>query len=125
MSHLSREGDELVLTLTRVEKAESMHGDIRVPWSWVRDVEVVEDVVHEVHGMKLPGARWPGRFAIGRFIGPIATKTFGKTFAVVHHDTPRGLMVRLDGAAFDQLLVGCDDPESVKSQINDPDIHSV
>lgn len=121
MSLLSREGDELVLTLTRVEKAESLHGDIRVPLSSVRDVEVVDDVVHEVHGMKVPGARWPGRFAIGRFIGPIDTKTFGKTFAVIHHDTPRGLRVRLDGAAFDQLLVGCDDPESLKGQISDPE----
>jgi hypothetical protein len=86
----------------------------------VRDVEVVEDVVHEVHGIKFPGTRWPGRFAIGRIIGPIDTKAFGKTFAVVHHDTPRGLRVRLDGAAFDQFLVGCDDPESVMSQISDP-----
>ncbi len=117
MAELSRDGDELVLTLSTVEKAESIHGDVRVPWSSMRDVEVVEDVIHEVHGLKFPGTRWPGRFAIGRIIGPIETKTFGTTFAVIHHDTPRGLRVRLDGAAFDQLLVGCEDPEATKNQI--------
>jgi hypothetical protein len=117
MAELSRDGDELVLTLTKVEKAESLHGDIRVPLSSVRDVEVLEDVVHEVHGLKFPGTRWPGKFAIGRIVGPIQTKTFGKTFAVIHHATPRGLRVRLDDAAFDQLLVGCENPEAVKSQL--------
>ncbi len=119
MPDLSREGDELVLTLSPVEKAESLHGDVRVPVASVRDVDVLEDVIHEVHGLKLPGTRWPGRFAIGTFIGPGGARTSGlkRTFAVVHHDTPRGLRVRLEGAAFDELLLGCEDPEGVKSRI--------
>jgi hypothetical protein len=71
IAELSRDGDELVLTLTALEKAESIHGDIRVPMSSVRDVEVVDDVIHAVHGLKFPGTRWPGRFAIGGIIGPI------------------------------------------------------
>jgi hypothetical protein len=119
MAQLTREGDELVLTLNKVEKAESLHGDIRVPVASVRGIEVEEDVIHEVHGMKFPGARWPGKFAVGRIIGPIETKTFGKTFAVVHHDTARGLRVRLDGTSFDQWLIGFDDPEAVKSGLGD------
>jgi hypothetical protein len=117
MAELRRDGDELVLTLSAIEKAESIHGDLRLPMSSVRGVEVLDDVIHAVHGLKFPGTRWPGRFAIGRIIGPIETKTFGKTFAVVHHDTPRGLRVRLEGAAFDELIVGCEDPEAVMSQI--------
>lgn len=120
MAELRVEAGELVLTLTGLEKAESIHGDIRVPMSSVREVEVIEDVIHEVHGLKLPGTRWPGKVAVGTFIGPIETKRFGKTFAVVHHDTPRGLRVRLEGVAFDQILVGCDDPEAVKSRIDQP-----
>ena len=119
MAELSPDGADLVLTLSAIEKAESIHGDIRVPMSSVRDVAVLEDVIHEVHGLKFPGTRWPGRFAIGRIIGPIETASFGTTFAVVHHDTPRGLRVRLEGAAFDQLLVGCDDPEATKHQIDE------
>lgn len=119
IAELSREGDELVLTLSTLEKAESVHGNIRVPMSSVREVEVLDDVIHAVHGLRYPGTHWPGKLAIGRITGPIETKTFGKTFPVVHHDTPRGLRVRLDGVAFDQLLVGCEDPEAVKSAIGE------
>ena len=110
MAELSWDGDDLVVGLSALEKAEAAHGDIRVPASSVRDVEVLDDVVHAVHGLKFPGARWPGRFAIGTFYLPGETKTF----AVVHHDTPRGLRVRLDDAAFDELVVGCADPEAAK-----------
>ncbi len=121
MAELSRDGDDLVLKLSPIEKAESLHGDMRVPVSSVRDVDVLDDVIHAVHGIKFPGTRWPGRFAIGTIVGPTGKRTFGvkKTFAVVHHDTPRGLRVRLDGVAFDELLLGCEDPEAVKSGIGD------
>ena len=107
VAELSRDGDEIVLTLSAVEKAESVHGDIRVPVSTVRGLEVLPDVIHEVHGMKFPGSRWPGRFAIGTFYRE-PNKT--KTFAVVHHDTPRGLRLSLQGADFAELIVGCEDP---------------
>ena len=43
----------------------------------------------------------------------------GTTFAVIHHATSRGVRVRLEGAAFDELLVGCEDPEGVKRQFGD------
>ena len=38
---------------------------------------------------------------------------------VIHRDTPRGLGVRLEDAGFDQLLIGCEDPEDVKRQIGE------
>lgn len=113
MAALSRDGDELVLTLSAAEKAESLHGEIRVPFSSVREVEVVEDVIHAVHGMKLPGSRWPGRF----MIGTLAHATGKKSFAVVHHDTARGVRVCLGDGAFGELLVGCADPEAVAESI--------
>ncbi len=34
-------------------------------------------------------------------------------FAAVHHDTPRGLRVILEGASYDEWIVGCADPEAV------------
>jgi hypothetical protein len=109
MADVARVGDELVVTLTAFEKAEAIHGDVHVPASAVRGVEVVDDIVHEVHGLKLPGSRWPGKFAVGTFVelhGP-------KSFVVIHHDNPRGVRIALEGAQFDQLLVGCDDPERI------------
>jgi len=113
MAEFCRDGEELVLTLTTAEKAEALHGDIRVPLSSVQDVEVVEDIIHAVHGMKFPGSRWPGRF----MIGALAHATGKKSFAVVHHDTPRGVRVRLEDGAFSELLVGCADPEAIAASI--------
>ena len=119
MAELNREGQDLVVTLTAVEKAEAVHGDIRVPMSSVRGVEIVDDAVHAVNAYrKSIGSAWPGRFVIGTFRSEGA-----KIFAVVHHNTPRGVRVRLEVANFDELLVGCDDPEGVVRRLEptDPD----
>jgi hypothetical protein len=74
MAELSWDGDDLVVSLSALEKAEAAHGDIRVPASSVRDVEFLDDVLHAGHGPKFPGARWPGRLAIGTFYLPGETK---------------------------------------------------
>ena len=103
----------MVVRLSAVEKAEALHGDIRVPMSAVRSVEVVDDVVHAVNAFtKSIGAALPGRFMIGTF------HTGDKTFAVVHHSTPRGVRVRLEGASFDELLIGCEDPEGTVRRLD-------
>ncbi|MGH8988132.1 MAG: hypothetical protein ACRDXC_05980 [Acidimicrobiales bacterium] len=113
MAELDRDSGDLVVKLSTVEKAEAVHGDIRVPIAAVRSVEVVEDALHAVSAFtKSIGASFPGRFVIGTF------HTDGTTFAVVHHGTPRGIRVRLEGANFDQLLVGCDDPEGTVQRLD-------
>jgi hypothetical protein len=38
--------------------------------------------------------------------------------AVVHHDTPWGVQVRLAGMRFDGLLISCNDPEAAKRQLD-------
>ena len=43
MAELQLEGDELVLHLSGAEKAEAVHGDLRVPLSTLRGVEVLDD----------------------------------------------------------------------------------
>jgi hypothetical protein len=113
VAELNREGQEVVVKLSAAEKAEAVHGDVRVPLSSVRSVEVVDDAVHAVNAYrKSVGAAWPGRFVIGTFRSEDA-----KIFAVVHHSTPRGVRVRLDGTNFDQLLIGCADPEEVARRL--------
>jgi len=107
VAQLERDADDLVVRLGPVEKAETVHGDIRVPRSAVRSVEVVDDAIHAVNPFtKTVGGAWPGRFVVGTFHSDGL-----KVFAVVHHNTPRGVKVMLEGANFDELLVGCDDPE--------------
>jgi hypothetical protein len=113
MAELHVEGHELVLYLSALEKAEALHGDLRVPLSSVRGVEVLDDAIHAVHGLKFPGSRWPGRFAIGTFVRPGR-----KSFVVVHHDTPRGLRVKLEGDTHDEWILGVADPEAVVAQIS-------
>jgi hypothetical protein len=114
MAELSPEGNELVVHLSLAEKAEAVHGDIRVPMSSVRQVEVVDDAVHAVNAFtKSVGAAWPGLFVIGTF-----HSQGSKVFAVVHHNTPRGVRVKLEGANFDELLVGCDAPEAVAARLS-------
>ncbi len=60
MAGLLVEGDELVLHLSRAEKLEAVHGDLRAPRPAVRSVQVLEDA-HEPagHGLK-EGERLPG-----------------------------------------------------------------
>jgi len=112
MAELRVEGDELVLHLSRLEEAEAVHRELRAPLSAVRGIEVLEDA-HEPadHGFKV-GERLPG-------ISEVATIHTGgrKIFAAVHHDTPRGVRVLFEGASHDEWIVGCSDPEGLKSHL--------
>ena len=115
MAELRVEGDELVLHLSGTEKLEAVHGDLRAPRSAVRSVEVLDDA-HEPadRGFKV-GERLPGysEVAIVRAGGQ-------KLFAVVHHDTPRGVRIDFDGTDYDAWIVGSADPESLKQRIEQP-----
>jgi plasmid stabilization system protein ParE len=112
MAELQVEGDELVLRLSRIEKLEAMHGDLRAPRSAVRSIEVLEDA-HEPadHGLKM-GERLPGYSEVA------IVRTRGrKVFAVVHPDTPRGVQINVEGIGYDAWIVGSADPESLKRRI--------
>lgn len=105
------DGSDLVLDLSRLEKAEAVHGDLRVPLAAVREVEVVDRPLDLIHGIKLPGTGIPGRTAVGTWISPD-----GRTFAVEHHAS-RGVVVHLEGQPYQQLIVGCDQPEEVAERL--------
>jgi hypothetical protein len=114
MAELQIDGGELVLHLTKVEKAEAVHGDLRVPLSAVQGVDILEDAYEPAGvtaGMKI-GMRVPGSTAVATIIRP-----GHKIFAAVHRDTARGVRVRLDGATWEAWIVGCLDPEAVAEQV--------
>lgn len=102
-----RDGD-LVLRLTALEKAEALHGDLRVPLTAVRGVDVLDRAIAAVDGWRSPGTGVPGLLAVGTYRrgGP-------RTFAVVHLGTHGGVRVRLGGVEHEQWVVGCSDPEAV------------
>lgn len=111
MADIRIEDGELVLLLSKLEMVEGVHSNIRVPLNAVRDVQVVDRPLDFVHGLKLPGTGIPGRTAVGTWVSPD-----GKTFAVEHHAS-RGIVVRLEGQSYQQLVVGADDPEALAETV--------
>ncbi|WDL96443.1 hypothetical protein [Alicyclobacillus sp. ALC3] len=112
MAELVREGDNIVLRMSTIEKLEGVHGDIEVPVSAIQSVTALDDVIHAVHGLKMPGSRLPGVFAMGTFLS-----NEGTTFAIVHHQNKRGLKLTLNGTPYGALIVGVDDPEQVAARL--------
>lgn len=113
MAELRIDGEELVLHLSRTEKLEAVHGDLRAPRSAVRSVQVLEDAHEPVdHGFK-QGERLPGYSEVA-----IVRSRGQKLFAVVHHDTPRGVRIDFEGLDYDAWVIGSDDPESLKATID-------
>jgi hypothetical protein len=103
VADLEVEGGDLVLRMRAREKAEGMHGDIRVPLAAVRAVRAVDDPWPELRGIRAPGTGLPGVVAVGTRRGG-----FGKDFAAVHGKGP-AVVVELDGADFARLVVTSDD----------------
>ncbi len=60
MAELIVDGDELVVRMTKFEKAEAVHGEVRVPLASVKGVEVLDDAMKAVHGIRV-GTGVPGR----------------------------------------------------------------
>jgi hypothetical protein len=113
MAELTREGDELVVRLTRGERVEGLHGDLRFPASAVRTVTVLNDAMAAVHGIRAPGTDVPGVVKVGTYHSRGRT-----TFVAVHHHTRRGVRVTLEGAEYDELIVSCHEPETVAALVS-------
>jgi hypothetical protein len=114
MAELQVHGGELVLHLSGAEKAEAVHGDLHVPVSALRGVEVIDNA-HDWTGIGVGlkvGMRVPGVAAVATVRGHGE-----KVFVAVHRDTPRGVRVRLEGAPWDEWIVGCADPEAVAATL--------
>ncbi len=103
MAELQIEGDQLVVHLRALEKAEGAHGDIRLPLTAVTAVRAVDDPWPELRGIRAPGTGVPNVIAVGTRRGK-----FGRDFAAVHGKGP-AVVVELDGAAYGRLVVTLDE----------------
>jgi hypothetical protein len=112
VAHFSVEDGDLVLHLTGLEKMEGLHGDIKVPRSSVRVVRWVADAWPELRGIRAPGTGFPGVIAVGTRRG-----SGTKDFAVVHGKRP-AVVVDLDGAEYNRLVVTDDRAEARAAELN-------
>jgi hypothetical protein len=114
MAHINIENSEIVVALSAFEKAEAVHGDLHLALAALQNAESIDDPMSGVHGLRSPGTGIPGTVAVGTF-----RKDGKKLFAVIHHGTPRGVRLSFEGADYDQVIVGCDDPEAVVALLTD------
>ena len=108
MADLEVRDGELVLVLSSAEKLEGVHGDLHAPLDAVSGIDLLDDAHAPAGigaGVKI-GTRLPGVIEVGTIQG-----LKRRLFAAVHHDTPRGLRVRLQGLSYDEWIVGLSDPE--------------
>jgi uncharacterized protein len=115
VAELEVKGGELILRLSVIEKTEAVHGDLHIPLSAVRNVDVLDDA-HEMTRVKIGlkvGMRIPGRASVA-----VVRRDGRKIFVAVHHETPRAVRVRLDGDSYDEWIVGATNPESVIANLN-------
>jgi hypothetical protein len=111
VAELRVDGDELVLHMSGLEKAEGFHGDIRVPLRAVSEVRAVDTAWPELRGVRAPGTGLPNVIAVGTRRGG-----FGKDFAAVHGTGP-AVVVDLAGAEYGRFVVTVDDALGLAGQI--------
>ena len=111
MATFDIESGDLCLRLSWVEKLEAFHGSVRFPLSSVASVRSVASAWPELRGIRSPGTGIPNVIAVGTRRGE-----FGKDFAVVHGKGP-ALVVELQGARFQRLVVTVDDADGEAATI--------
>lgn len=116
MATISKRDDRLVVTLSEVEKIETIRGGFEVPLVSVQQVERVEEPINEVHGLqpshlKLYGVYIPGESAVGVFLnGGLKEKP---AFIAIHRHDKHAVRITLTGTKYSELLIGNEDPDSV------------
>jgi hypothetical protein len=107
VANLQIDDDNVTVELTMMEKAESVHGNLRIPRSAITGYWAVPNGLDEVPGFKLAGAGLPGDLKVGTWIG-----NGKRTFAVCHGPNP-AVVLELTGERYDRVVVTVDDPQDV------------
>ncbi len=111
MAKLLVDNDVVTVSLSAIEKAEALHGDVSVPRAAVVSVRVVSDGLDEVHGLRMPGTGLPGVIMVGSW------RDNGRvTFAVCHGRRP-AVVLELAGQHYDRLVVTVENPDEVAAAL--------
>jgi hypothetical protein len=108
------QGDDVVVRLTPIEKLGALHGDVSVPRTAVRAVEVEPQPFSKLRGLRAPGTGWPGRIALGTW-----RKRGGKKdFVAVYRGRPAVILTLDDDVGYDRLVISVDSPDEVRRALN-------
>jgi hypothetical protein len=111
MAKLLVNDDVVTVSLSAVEKAEALHGDVSVPRSAVASARVVPDGLDEVHGLRMPGTGLPGVIMVGTWRDKERV-----TFAVCHGRRP-AVVLELTGQHYDRFVVTVENPDEVAAAL--------
>ncbi len=111
MARLLVSNDVVTVSLSAIEKAEALHGDVSVPRAAVVSARVAPDGLDEVHGLRMPGTGLPGVIMVGSW------RDKGRvTFAVCHGRRP-AVVLELAGQHYDRLVVTVENPDEVAAAL--------
>lgn len=110
MASVDLQGDEIVIRLTPIEKLGALHGDVSIPRTAVRAIDVEPQPFSKLGGLRAPGTGWPGRIALGTW-----RKRGGKKdFVAVYRGRPAVILMLDDDAGYDRLVISVDSPDEVR-----------
>jgi hypothetical protein len=112
MAKLLVDDDVVTVSLSVIERAEAVHGDVSVPRASVVSARAVPDGMDEVHGLRMPGTGLPGVIMVGTWRAADRV-----TFAVCHGRGP-AVVLELTGQRFDRIVVTVENPEEVVASLN-------
>jgi hypothetical protein len=103
--------DVVTVSLSAIEKAEALHGDVSVPRTSVVSARVVPDGMDEVHGLRLPGTGLPGVIMVGTWRDRERV-----TFVVCHGRRP-AVVLDLTGQRYDRIVVTVENPDEAVASL--------
>lgn len=111
MAELLVNDDVVTVSLSAVEKAEALRGDVSVPRAAVVSARITPDGMDEVHGLRLPGTGFPGVIMVGTWRDEDRV-----TFAVCHGGRP-AVVLELTGQRYDRIVVTVENPDEVLARL--------
>lgn len=112
MARVTVKGSDLVVGLSIWEKVAALGGDVRVPLSAVRAVDVEPDPWAALRGARAPGTGLPGVIAYGK-----RRSSGGRDFAAVLGRRPAVRVDLDDSAPFGRLVISVSDAEATVADL--------
>jgi hypothetical protein len=111
MAKLLVQDDVVTVSLSAIEKAEAIHGDVSVPRAAVVSARTVPDGMKEIHGVRMPGTGLPGVIMVGTWHDQ------GKITFVACHGRRPAVVLELAGQRYDRIVVTVENPDEIAASL--------